>query len=428
MATFVPQFTNPNPIDPSVVGKLAPPQQTSLGDMLNIARGTQAYQQQAQAFPVQLETAQTELQLAKERNPELIKQAKETTKQTTLKTQQEYQEAQNRAIAALSSDPVIMAGKDPKEMAYRILRARDMAIESGVPKEQAEIASAQLIGEAYRNPASVSEHLGNIRRTQMSPESVQAGITGQQQVGGTDIAGNPTVYTRNVNTGQIEQRPLPVSGAPTETMKTPLTETAASVEQLKTKRNELAQGAGSVNQGVARADEILDVLDNMAQGKFGEALGKLSSVTGYVVPAGEESATARAIVQKDIAGLAGIMNAATGGKHAASLDNAIASLADPNAPDAAIRASILQIKPVLLHVQNMNNGWQKVVEKTNGDIKAQRLFDTEMANAYDPKAVLAIDAMNKGTLADYLKNMSAEERKKIKAKAEKYENLINGNL
>ena len=36
--------------------------------------------------------------------------------------------------------------------------------------------------------------------------------------------------------------------------------------------------------------------------------------------------------------------------------------------------------------------------------------------------------LNKGTLADYLKNMSAEERKKIKAKAEKYENLINGNL
>ena len=64
MATFVPQFTNPNPIDPSVVGKLAPPQQTSLGDMLNLARGAQAYQQAQQVNPLQVQAAELELKKA----------------------------------------------------------------------------------------------------------------------------------------------------------------------------------------------------------------------------------------------------------------------------------------------------------------------------------------------------------------------------
>jgi hypothetical protein len=82
MATFVPQFTNPNPIDPSVVGKLAPPQQTSLGDMLNLARGAQAYQQAQQINPLQLQAAQIELQKAQDTLQPTIRKA-ETEAQTS---------------------------------------------------------------------------------------------------------------------------------------------------------------------------------------------------------------------------------------------------------------------------------------------------------------------------------------------------------
>ena len=47
-------------IDPSISLNVKPPQAISLADMLNIARGAQAYQQQQKLNPVELETAESE--------------------------------------------------------------------------------------------------------------------------------------------------------------------------------------------------------------------------------------------------------------------------------------------------------------------------------------------------------------------------------
>ena len=112
MATFVPAFTNSNPIDASIIGNLKQPAQTSLGDMLNIARNAQAYQQSQQINPLELEAKQLEVDLARKRNPEYAEQAKQATKQAQINTtekqfglnQKQYQAA-TEGVSALSVDP-----------------------------------------------------------------------------------------------------------------------------------------------------------------------------------------------------------------------------------------------------------------------------------------------------------------------------------
>ena len=53
-------------LDPSVIGNLQTPQATSLGDMVNLARGAQAYQQAQQVNPIAVQQAQTQLQQTKQ--------------------------------------------------------------------------------------------------------------------------------------------------------------------------------------------------------------------------------------------------------------------------------------------------------------------------------------------------------------------------
>ena len=114
--------------------------QMSLGDMLNLARGAQAYQQAQQLNPVQLETAKLEqqskqqaLNQAQQMNPlqlkeaaEKLTQAQEVAKQNVIKTLQDTQAQkanQFNAIAgsqvSLINNPlVIRAEEDPKSLSH----------------------------------------------------------------------------------------------------------------------------------------------------------------------------------------------------------------------------------------------------------------------------------------------------------------------
>ena len=115
-------------------------QQMSLGDMLSLARGAQAYQQAQQLNPVQLETAKLEqqskqqaLNQAQQMNPlqlkeaaEKLTQAQEVAKQNVIKTLQDTQAQkanQFNAIAgsqvSLINNPlVIRAEEDPKSLSH----------------------------------------------------------------------------------------------------------------------------------------------------------------------------------------------------------------------------------------------------------------------------------------------------------------------
>jgi hypothetical protein len=65
-----------------VASKVQGPQQMSLGDMLNIARGAQAYQQSSQTNPLELKRLESESRVAQETADPRIQQAKALLAQT----------------------------------------------------------------------------------------------------------------------------------------------------------------------------------------------------------------------------------------------------------------------------------------------------------------------------------------------------------
>ena len=71
--------------EPVALG-IKPPQVMTLGDMLNIARGAQAYQQAEQANPLALQKAQVDIEQAQRMNPLALSKATEEVKQAQIGT------------------------------------------------------------------------------------------------------------------------------------------------------------------------------------------------------------------------------------------------------------------------------------------------------------------------------------------------------
>ena len=432
MATFVPAFNNPNPIDASIIGNLKQPAQTSLGDMLNIARNAQAYQQSQQINPLELEAKQLEVDLARKRNPEYVEQAKQATKTAQIGTtekqfglnQKQYQAA-TEGVSALSVDPDIRAGKDKTAITKTLALQRQRLIDSGVPADKVEPIIAHLITAAQSDPSSVMNHVGTIRNMFIPGSTQQANIMGQQTVQGTDLSGNPTTTVKNLNTGQLIQQPLPASN----NMRIPETETPTTVSQLQETRTNTAKAAQSVGPGLQRIDEAVKVADEMIQGKLGALGAKFNSYTGELFGIGQDAATARAVLIKDLAGASSyLQQMMPSGGTVAALTNAQHTLADPDATPEAIKRSLLSVKPLMLHTQNLNEGFDNLAKLHGNNFQAQRNYLSKMNKAYDPDVILALEADKQGELAKFMKNLSPKEREKIMKKGDEYENLISGKL
>jgi hypothetical protein len=425
-------MANPNPIDAGIIGNLKQPAQTSLGDMLNIARGAQAYQQQQQINPLELEKAQLEVNLAKARNPEFVEQSKEATKQAKIGTiekqfgldQKQYQAA-SEGVSALAVDPDIRAGKDKSAITRKLALQRQRLIDSGVPADKVEPIIAHLITAAQSNPESVMNHVGTIRNMFIPASTQQANVMGQQTVQGTDLSGNPTVTVKSPITGQMEQQPLPAAN----NMRIGETETPTTVAQLQDTRTKAAQAAQSVGPGLQRINEAVNAADEMIQGKLGGTAAKFNSYTGGAFGIGQDAATARAVLVKDLAGASAyLQQMMPSGGTVAALTNAQHTLADPDATPEAIKRSLLSVKPLMLHTRNLNEGFDNVAKLHGNDFRAQRAYLTKMGNAYDPDVILALEADKQGELAKFMKNLSPKEREKIMKKGDEYENLISGKL
>jgi len=88
--------------DPVALG-IKPPQPMSLGDMLNIARGAQAYQQAEEANPLALQKARMEIEQAQKTNPLAVRE--KAAQATTAETGSEKSQAElNKYYANQSSE------------------------------------------------------------------------------------------------------------------------------------------------------------------------------------------------------------------------------------------------------------------------------------------------------------------------------------
>jgi len=121
------------------------PQQTSLGDMMNIARGAQAYQQATQVNPLELQAKQMAVQQAQQVNPLALRQ----------------QAAQTTAAEGTLAPTIAKAGSEAETAATGSESAK-----IGLAQKKAQIISNGYVGaindpivlQAASNPDSVDKN------------------------------------------------------------------------------------------------------------------------------------------------------------------------------------------------------------------------------------------------------------------------------
>lgn len=389
-------------------------QGTNLGDMINMARGVQQYQQ------------------AEQINPELLQQAKTATKKGQFELQANQNNLINHALSVLSLDPDVQAGKDGKAIAHKIALQRENLIRSGVPREQIDLAAAHLMTTANEAPNKMMDVLGNLRRSAMSPEQVQATVSGQERVEGTDIYGNPLKTITNPNTGVKYQAPLPYAGETTSMRYAP-GESPKTLENMMAERELAKNQATAVSPALQNISAIRQALKVAQTGRGSEAIANLQSVFGNLAgsTAEEKAAAARDIIQKSVADLALQKNAALGGKFAADLQGAQNSLAEAGKNPTAIAKALDQLEPLLQHSALYQQGLEKAIAKNNGNVQVKRQFDNEMIKTFDVEALMAYNAYKSGDTKAFqslISGLSKDKKNKLFANVERYARLSNGDL
>jgi hypothetical protein len=394
-------------LTPSVQG-------TNIADMVNLARGVQSYQQAEQV------------------NPELVQQARTATKKGQFELEANQNNLINHTLSVLSLSPVVQAGKDGKAIAHEIAVQRENLIRSGVPREKIDLAAAHLMTTANQAPDKMMDVLGNLRRSAMSPEQVQATVSGQERVEGTDIYGNPLKTVTNPNTGVKYQAPLPYTGEGANMRYAP-GESPATLETMQAERQAAKNQAIAVSPALQNISTIRQALKVAQTGRGSEAIANLQSVFGNLAgsTAEEKAAAARDIIEKNIADLALQKNAALGGKFAADLDGAQKSLASAGKNPTAIAKALDQLEPLLQHSALYQQGLEKAIAKNGGNVQIKRKFDNEMQSTFDVQALMAYNAFKSGDKKAFesaVASLSKDKKDKLFANVERYARLSNGDL
>jgi hypothetical protein len=157
--------------EPVALG-IKPPTPMSLGDMVNIARGAQAYQQAEEANPLVLQKARMEIEQAQKMNPLAVGKSAEELAQQKIKTESDtlgFAEKQMERIARgqirMINNPLIVAAeKDPesvdKAQLLKIVEenglqtARDLKI----PLDQAKSLLMPYVNRAMNEPGSLRQY------------------------------------------------------------------------------------------------------------------------------------------------------------------------------------------------------------------------------------------------------------------------------
>jgi hypothetical protein len=194
-------------------------QGTNIADMVNLARGVQAYQQAEQANPLAIQRAQMEIEQAKKMNPLVVQKSTEEVKQAetgTKKGQFELNSIQTQKLYDLAggvlNDPRIKSG-NRAEVISALNEAKKRAHTYNIPEETVEGVFAPIMNQAVTNPKSVAGVLSNI---------VQSGLgaTGQQTLQTPSLVTTPGGLA-TFKTGGNVLEPAQIGGQQPPTPPTP---------------------------------------------------------------------------------------------------------------------------------------------------------------------------------------------------------------
>jgi len=433
--------------------------QTSLGDLIGGISNIQNFQQQQQLMPLQLEKAQLELERQRQtQNPEIariqslsrqqlgveqptITTAEELAKRGIIETEKsifdlskEKSNELNKIYSSLIGHPGLVGDNVTKDSAAQALHEADLQagrLDLGKNKDVIiKALTGPLYGLATKDPKKLNEVLININKQAMSPSERQAFVSGTQAVEGTDIAGNPTIREKNPYTGQIVQKPLPYQG--TEPMRFRPGQSAETVKAMQGERVAAKDAASAVATSLNNIDTVLKYLPLASTGKESEFDSGIQSVVGNLAGSTKEekAASARDIIQKNIADLSLSKNTALGGKFVESLKLAENSLADAGKNITAIEKSMEQLRPLLQHAKYYQQGLEATIAKRGGDIQAKTDYDNAMIKVFDPSILTAYNIYKKsgasGLNKFVIESLPPSEKNSPQAIAAKKQELSNG--
>jgi hypothetical protein len=184
----------------------APQQGTSLGDLINTARGAQAFQQAEQINPLALQKAKMEIEQAQKINPLTVRQQTAQTGTAELGLNTAQTEKLYGLAGGVLNDPRLKS-KDSKDVMGALYEAQQRASTYGLPKETVDGVFNPLYKVAQTNPSAVLQSINNIVQSRLPAESQTALQTG----GAIEI--NGVKYQYAPAAGRLEQ--IGSGGAPT---------------------------------------------------------------------------------------------------------------------------------------------------------------------------------------------------------------------
>lgn len=421
--------------EPVALG-IKPPQGMSLGDMLNIARGAQAYQQEQQLNPLALQKAQAEANVAtgteKSRIAQSISEA-ETSRINALKANYGLDESEHSSFAKIlggfAYDPRLSPEEIKRNPEGVLEVIHDMKAEgkaSGIRDKRLDTIIAPAMAKALQNPQSVPQYLQNMMMRGMTPseqrsagiEKVEVTPTGQvvritpttygnkpqvsfekpkgevpanEQIE-TDTFGNKVIVQRDTSGRIISSRPVPgaVSGG---FQSLPPGETTESVKTARDQQLAVQKAAANVQNSQFNNNKIIELADKALVGVGAETLSKLGG--GYAVLPFTSNPTENRQILGHQLGLETANLASSAGLSTDAARNLASQVSgDINWTADAIKSTARMNRALSTGTDMLNRGMTNAINKANNNPIAGRDFQNKWSTQEELLPTLQfIDAM-----------------------------------
>lgn len=404
--------------EPVALG-IKPPQQMSLGDMLNLARGAQAYQQEQQMNPLALQKAQAEANVATGTEKPRIAQATseaETSRINALKANYGLDETEHSAFAKIlggfAYDPRLSPEAIKKNPQGVLEVIHDMKAEgraSGIRDKRLDTITAPAMAKALQDPSSVPQYLQNMMMKGMTPseqrgagiEKVEVTPTGQvlrvtptvygqkpqvsfekpkgeapaNETIETDPLGNKSIVKRDTSGQIISSRPVP--GAPQGGFQSlPPGETPDTVAKARADQLAIQKAASNVQTSQFNNNTIIKLADKALVGAGAETLSKLGG--GYaLIPFTSDATENRQKLGHILAQETATMASSAGLGTDAARNLASQVSGDINWTPDAIKSTARTNRALTTGADMLNRGITNAINKANNNPIAGRDFQNK---------------------------------------------------
>jgi hypothetical protein len=318
--------------EPVALG-VKPPTPMSLADMVNIARGAQAYQQAEQANPLVLQKAQMEIEQAQKMNPLAVREkaAQTTTAETSAtKNQAElnayYKDQSRKTFGGLLTDKDFdPLNPNPEGMKVKLQEAHDYLTNVlGVPehesKAQAKLlehidkhgvtgaqrviqsiangvqqagTSSEQFAQANRAPTAVSTGESTLLYPSSAYQKNQPVAEFKQQLGPNqiyeatgrvDVNNNPTAYIKDKSGRILGEVAIPAGVQANNVVgstpnRLPAYENTETIAKARAQQLAIQNAASTVQTSQFNNNKIIQLADKALVGVGAETLSKLGG--GY---------------------------------------------------------------------------------------------------------------------------------------------------